>query len=255
MLNSIKAAPGHTAAGRISWLPHLNLIFSIALVILILGPPFLGYRFVLFPLMHIADVLDIFTPLVLLPIYWLLFRQNKGNPATTRESLAFLVLAGFWVLGQGMHLSANSIDNLLSLKGMESGDIYSLTYFYDETLSHYLWHFGFMGISALLIYRCWQQPLMAAKTISKSNLTGGLIYGFVFFAMVVEGTTVPLGLPFSIITTSFILAWGRGKLNRQPLILYFLIGYSLTLLLLTIWGIWHQGFPGFFESGLIPGHN
>jgi hypothetical protein len=52
-----------------------------------------------------------------------------------------MALAAVWVEGQGMHLAANSIDNLI--EGLASRqvvdilgtDIYRLTYFFDEHLA------------------------------------------------------------------------------------------------------------------------
>jgi hypothetical protein len=242
-----------TNTSRLYMLSYQNLLFSIAFAIFVLGPPFLGYQFAPYPLMHIADVFDIFTPLVILPLYWLLFRNSSDYSLSLRENLIFMVLAAFWALGQGMHLSANSIDNLLHLQGLETGDVFSLTYFYDETLGHYLWHFGTIGISGLLIYREWRNPesLKGARTRTGINILAGVIYGFVFFAMVVEGTTVPMGLTFAILTIIFIIIWSRGKLNQKPLTLMFLTSYSLALILFAIWGIWQHGFPGFFDAGIV----
>ncbi len=251
MTGLMKAASSKTFVSGVSLAPYLNLIFSIAFGVFVLGPPLLGYKFAPYPLMHVADIFDLFPPLVLLPLYWLIFRWGDDSTASIKENIIFMVFAGFWVLGQGMHLSANSIDNLLKLKGMESGDIYSLTYFYDETLGHYLWHFGVIGLSALLLYRQWHRPLSIEKVITKRNIVAGIVYGFVFFAMVNEGATVPMGLPFAVLAVAFILIWGRKKLKQQPLNLLFLTGYSFALLLFAIWGIWHQGFPGFFEVGLV----
>ena len=234
----------------ISRFPYLYLVFSIVFAIFVLGPPFLGFQFGPYPLMHVADVLDIFTALVILPLYWLMFR-SRGDTTSLRQNLVFVVFAAFWALGKGMHLAANSIDNLITLKGLQSGDIYNLVYFYDETLGHYLWHFGVIGLSALLIYRESHDSLSMATAKTKSNIAAGIIYGFVFFAMVVEGTTVDMGLPFSVLALILIAVWNRTKLSQRPLTILFLIGYSLALVLFIIWGVWHQGFPGFFEAGIL----
>jgi hypothetical protein len=249
VLNASKTVPGMVVAAKISFAQYTNLIFSIALVIFVLGPPFLGYQFGPYPLMNVADVLDVFTPLVLLPLYWLLFNFNGVKPSSIKSNLIFMVFAAFWVLGQGMHLSANSIGHLT--EGMKGTSIYNLTEFYDETLGHYLWHFGMIGLSGLLIYRQRNNPISEIKEMPWINIIGGAIYGFVFFAMIVEGSTVPMGLPFAVLAVFFILFLsGRGKI-KQPLNLFFLTGYSVALLLLAIWGIWHHGFPGFFETGLV----
>jgi hypothetical protein len=224
------------------------LIFSVAFAIFVLGPPFLGYTFSPYPLMDIADVFDLLTPLVLLPLYWLLFHLSGSDWPSRRANITFMLFIGFWVLGQGMHLAANSIGHLLD--NMHGTDIYKLTDFYDETLGHYLWHFGVIGLSALLIYRERKSAISALSGANWKNIVGGIIYGFVFFAMVNEGTTVPMGLSFAILAIIYILVSSRRNI-RQPLTSLFLTGYSLALVLLAIWGIWHRGFPGFFEVGIV----
>ena len=81
-----------------------------------------------------------------------------------------MVLAAFWVAGQGMHLSANSINNLAEalakkqVVDITGTSIYQLAYFFDEHLSHYMWHIGIVGLAALLIYREWRQPANIATT-------------------------------------------------------------------------------------------
>jgi len=131
-------------------LPVLILTFAIAFLVFFFGPPLLGKPFSPYPLMKIADVFDIFTPLVLLPLYWLLYRLGQKEPLKLPGIIAFFVFAAFWAEGQGMHLSANSIGHLL--KGIESSDIYKLTYFYDEVLGHYLWHLGMVGYRPLSFF-------------------------------------------------------------------------------------------------------
>ena len=120
-----------------------------------------------------GEVLDILTPIVLIPRYWLLYQLGLKNRPALREGLLFMLFVGLWVEGQGMHLSANSIGNLL--KDMPEGDVYILTHFYDEVLSHYLWHLGFVGLSGLLLIRQWQNPFatvvssLAPETISAAE--------------------------------------------------------------------------------------
>jgi hypothetical protein len=53
-------------------LSFLSLVFAILFAVFFLGPPFLNMQFSLYPLMKIADVFDLLTPLVLIPLYWLL---------------------------------------------------------------------------------------------------------------------------------------------------------------------------------------
>ena len=62
------------SASQSKLLSRYILIFAVAFAVFVMGPPFLGYKFSPYPPMHAADVLDLLTPLVLLPLYWLLFR-------------------------------------------------------------------------------------------------------------------------------------------------------------------------------------
>ena len=225
------------------------LVFSIAFAVFFLGPPFLGYSFGPHILMKVADVFDLFTPLVLIPLYWLLFRLNGHKPASVKENLAFMVLAAFFVLGQAMHLTANSIGHLTdNLKGT---DVYTLINFYDEVMGHYLWHFGAFGLSALLIYHQWRNPLAAGKVITWNMLLSGIIYGFTYFALVIEGATTPMGVPFALLVAIFGLIWGRRKLEQKPVLFLFLVGALTALALFLIWGIWQHGLPEFSKAGFI----
>jgi len=99
-----------------------------------------------------------------------LFKYAAGEGSRLVEEMAFMVLAAFWVAGQGMHLSANSINNLAEalakkqVVDITGTSIYQLAYFFDEHLSHYMWHIGVVGLAALLIYREWRQPAGIATT-------------------------------------------------------------------------------------------
>lgn len=105
------------------------LIFAITYTILIMSPGLLPAAFGVYPLMKVGDATDLLAPLIVLPLYWLLFRIREDVPIRVGENIAFLVMAAFWVEGHGMHLSANSIGHLLT---SENGNAYVLTEFYDE---------------------------------------------------------------------------------------------------------------------------
>jgi hypothetical protein len=230
-------------------LSTLTLVFAVAFLIFFFGPPLLGKPFGPYPLMKIADVFDIFTPLVLLPLYWLLYRMSQKEPVNLTGIIVFFVLAAFWAQGQGMHLSANSIGHLL--KGMETSDIYKLAYFYDEVLGHYLWHFGIVGLSAVIIYRQWKNPFNGEKTPLWPVALAGVIHGFSFFSVVLEGGTAPLGVTFAVLAILFVLIWGRKKIAQQPLLTFFFLSYIVALLFFLGWGIYWQGLPQFSEVGII----
>lgn len=225
------------------------LVFSIAFIMFFMAPPLLNKQFGLYPVMKVGDVFDLFTPLVLIPLYWLMYRLDGSKAIGLRGSLIFMVFAAFWAAGQGMHLSANSIGHLL--KDMKGSDIYNLTNFYDEVLSHYLWHSGVLGLSAVLIYHQWQNPSTEGQAMPWIVRSAGIIYGFAYFVIVIEGATTPMGVPFAVLASLFILIWERKKLSQQPLLVFFLIAYLLATVLFAGWGIYWHGLPEFSKVGII----
>ncbi|MBI5667570.1 MAG: hypothetical protein HZC41_06145 [Chloroflexi bacterium] len=226
-------------------LSRLILLFAIAFAVLLIAPALLSQPFGPYPLMKTGDVVDLLTPLVLLPLYWLLFRLDE--PPSTRETLLFLVLAAAWVEGQGMHLSANSIGHLL--QDATETDVYRLTHFYDEVLSHYLWHIGIVGLTALLLWR--QTRRRFAPASIRLEQIAGLIYGIVYFIIFIEAGTVPLGLPFALIVTALGLLRWRGQFRQQPLTTFFTAAHLIASILFLIWFIRWGGFPQFSELGII----
>ncbi len=234
----------------------LTLTFAILSLLFIILLVFLRFKFPLYPLVSYQDAFDILTPLVLIPIYWLLFRYAARDGSVVAEEIGFLVLAAVWVEGHGIHLSANSIDNLIEALArngaidIKGTDIYRLSYFFDERLGHYLWHIGMLGLAALLIYREWRRPAGAA-TIWWATILAGIVYGFSYFAIFIEGQTVALGLPFAIIVVLLALIFGRRKLAQQPVLAFFFVACLLAFLLFGGWWLYWGGFPQFSDVGLI----
>src|SRR5690349_2235813 len=113
-------------------LARLTLIFAVIFAVLIITPAFLSSQFGPYPLLKVGDVTDVLTPIILLPLYWLLFRIDDDRAFSVREVLVFLVFTAVWAEGHGVHLGANSIGHLLeSEKNTDAGQ---LTHFYDEIL-------------------------------------------------------------------------------------------------------------------------
>ncbi len=209
-----------------------------------------------YPLMNVQDALDLLTPVVLIPVYGLLFWAAGADAPGPGEMLAFLALAGLWAAGQGIHLAANSINNLMTAQAgaglirLEGSDLYRLVYFFDEDLGHVLWHMGILGLAGLLIVREWRQPA-GQRTAWWPTSLAGVVYGFSLFAITVEGQTVWLGLPFTALVTIFGLVWGCRRLSRQPVLAFFLVACGFACLLYLGWGIYWGGFPEFGEVGLL----
>jgi hypothetical protein len=232
-----------------------TLVFAILSLVFFLLLIFFRQPYPAYPLMSVQDILDLLTPLVLIPIYWMLFRSTGREDWKTEEA-AFMVLAALWVMGQGIHLAANSINNLAGeLAGEQVIDISGtsldqLIYFLDEILSHYLWHLGVIGLAVLLIYREWLRPA-DDQTVWWAAISGGLLYGFTCFCIFLEGQTAAIGFPFSILISVFVLIWGRKKLTHQPILAFFFISFLVTVLLFSGWGLYHGSFPEFSDVGLI----
>jgi hypothetical protein len=173
---------------------------------------------------------------------------RPGKVPTPREIILFLVFAALWVEGQGMHLSANSIKHLMD--DLHGTDVYTLTNFYDEVLSHYLWHLGMVALIALIIWRQVRNPLASPLTSLRTEVICAVIYGIVTFIIVIEAGTVPLGLPFAAAVTVVGLTQ-RSRLREQPITAYFFLAHALALILFVIWFLRWGGFPQFSELGLI----
>ena len=223
------------------------LAFALAFSAFIIMPALLGKPFPPYPLLHWADIFDLFTPLVIIPLYWLVFRDTTRAARGITSTIAFLVLASLWVEGHGMHLSANSISNLL---GTGSTTIHDLVYFYDEALSHYLWHFAIIGLSVLLLSLIKSSPDSATvhwPLIGPS----AVLYGFTFFLAVNEGGTVPLGLPAAALIALWIAFSRRHLARSHNLVAFFVVGYGVAVALFLGWYVYWGGFPEFSEVGLI----
>jgi len=225
------------------------LVFSVAFAVCFVAPSLLSKQFGPYPLIRTGDVVDILTPFVLIPLYWLLHQVGQAGASRPSDVVIFLFLAASWVEGQGMHLSANSIGHLL--REMTDSDAYSLTHFYDEVLSHYLWHCGMVGLSALLIVRQWRHPFIEERAALVMESLAGILHGFTFFLIIVEGRMALLGVPFAVAVTLFGLVWGRKNLRQQPLLGFFFVTYLVATILFAGWAAYWGGLPEFSEVGII----
>lgn len=146
-----------------------------------------------------------------------------------------------------MHLSANSISNLF---GPGSSATHNLVHFYDEVLSHYLWHFATIGFSVLLLSQINSSPT-GAPVHWTLIVPSAILYGFTFFLAINEGGTVPLGLPAAVLIVLWIV-FSRGRVaGKHNLAGFFLVGYAVAIALFLGWYLYWGGFPEFSEVGII----
>ena len=238
-----------TATNQMQSLASLILIFAILFAVFIIAPAFFSGQFASYPLMKNGDVLDLLTPLILIPLYWLLFQIQPQRPASLKEMFVFLVFAVLWIEGHSMHLVANSIGHQTAINS--TNEVKQLTYFYDEILSHYIWHIGLVGLSALLIYRQWQNPFLKQRSRLNLEITAGIIHGFNYFIDIVESATTIIGVPFAVGVVLFTLIWGRQNIRQQPILAFFFVSYMVACLFFLGWGLYWGRLPEFSEVGII----
>jgi hypothetical protein len=227
-------------------LSRLTLLFSVLFVVFIVGLPFLSSPFGPYPLMKTQDAVDLLTPLVLIPVYWLLLQGGPDRSVKTWEMVAFLVLAALWVEGHGIHLAGNSIGHLT--EAFAGSDAAALTLFYDEVLSHYMWHAGIIGLSLLIVYRQWTNPSSGLRSGLGMEMGAGILHGLSYGLMVLEGVTTPIGVPAAVLVTAFGLVWGRGKFRQQPLLAFFFVAYLTATVLFLVWRVYWGCFIEPFEA-------
>lgn len=224
----------------------LALAFAIAFIVLFLAPPFLPYRFPLYSLINWAEVVDLATPLVLIPLYWLLLAEFAPS-RSAMWTIVFLVLAAAWVDGHGIHLAANAIGHLLK---NQPGPAQDLTEFWDERFGHYLWHSAALGLTALVLIAAARAPEVRDDA-RWAGVAGALVYGFALFLIGDEGGTAPLMIAFG---AAFVVAsWSiRRRVLASPVLTMLAGGYALMVVLFAVWFVyWGGRLPQFSDLGWI----
>jgi hypothetical protein len=131
------------------------------------------------------------------------------------------------------------------------GGLQRLTHFYDEDLSHYMWHSAIMGLSALLLAAHWRGPAGAQPGGRAWAAGAGVLHGLTYFIIVVEGGTALLGVPFALGAAAVGIIWGRDRLGQRPLLLFFVVAYIAATVLFAGWAAYWGGLPEFSQVGII----
>jgi len=84
--------------------------------------------------------------------------------------------------------------------------------------------------------------------------TGAAFYGFTFAANGIEGQTVVFVIPAAL--AGVVVSGGKRfklfqDMETNPIRVFFLLAYILSLLLFVYWGIRYSGFPQFSELSWI----
>lgn len=247
--------------------------FAYAFAWFIIAPVVLSEPLPGFPLLQVSEAVDLFAPVVLLPLYWVLFARARAGGPRASAAVAFLAFAALWGVGHGVHLAANSIGHLTRENMPER--LTALVEFYDETLGHYLWHTGVFGLAALLAWRAAAAgdeadvgaaaggaggvdgSVAVVGAAARSLVLPALAHGTTLALMMIEGDTAPIGIPFAAV---LVAAIGRRALRaprrrawllERPVAAFLLASYVVALALIAGWAIAWRGLPEFSEVGII----
>ena len=231
--------------------------YSFVFAFFLIVPTFLSDR--AHELLNWEAVLDFFTSLAFIPVAYFLYNRLKSLDPISEAHAKFkahtakvLLIAGFifFVDGHGIHLAANSIAKYV--QDVPGTEIYRTVYLFDEIISHYLWDGGVFLISlALIIFsiKTKQSPISRAQYFLL--LLGAVLYGFTFTVNGIEGQTVLLTFPAAGLGFMLSLVLNLREKGKNQVLLFFLLGYFLSLILFAYWGITQGGFPEFSELGWI----
>jgi hypothetical protein len=178
------------AERRAQHLPLALLAYAIALAVFLLVPPLLGGTVGPPTGFTRQEAADLFTPLVVLLLAWLVL-DLAGGPGR-RGMLAFIVIAIVWVEGHGIHLATNAIGDVFDRSVRDSfyarpeGD---LDRWFDEILSHWIWHVAYVALALLILWRGRTAAPDCRRAAWGTAALAGFVYGVVFFIVTVQGGT------------------------------------------------------------------
>ncbi len=203
--------------------------------------------FSLYPLIETADVIRLISPFLVLFAFYNVLHLSQVRPAT-HALRWFIFLAILYATAHGIHLASNSIGHLLD--DFRATDIYTLTYFYDEQLSHVMWATSFAGLSILPAY------LESESTrVNKIDLiwkcVAIILFGFMYFCNLVESQTAFICVPFAALFVIWASFRVGSRWHEYHVTTFFLLSYSLSLLLTLVWFLIWRGLPEFSQVGFI----
>jgi hypothetical protein len=230
---------------RVGW---VALAYGAALAAFIILPALFPSVYGPYRLLRWGDIVDLFTPLVVLPLAWWLFRVAAGERPRGWETALFVAFAGLWASGQGMHLAANAIghsveilqpfvDSATGIFKIALRDVATLTHDLDEVVSHYIWHIGVLGLAAMTMLRALRgrgRFQLGWRSWGALGIGAGL-YGFTFFVAIVEAATTPMTVPGALVLLVGGGTIARGQPAARPVLTFFLVAFSLALVLCFAW--------------------
>ena len=223
--------------------------------------PALFPRYVQKPITY-GDMLDFITPFAVIPVAFILHskirRMGSGPnyPVEVPNHMSLIMLGAGIILyidGHGLHLSANCLARLFDR--FQNPEFFNVAYLFDEIISHYVWDAGVFLISIALIFASYRIPRLSQ---SPQNLclicAGAAFYGFTFAVNGIEGQTVIFLIPAALL--GVVVSGGKRfnisqDLASNPIRMFFLLAYTISLFIFVYWGFRHSGFPQFSDLGWI----
>lgn len=211
----------------------LAILLGAAYLVFVVGPPLLTAPVGFFPSLRTGDLLDLITPLVVIPLAGLLYvaasRRSPSRPAL----VALVVVSVVWVEGQAIHLAANAIGHHVPADGSL---LSALVTYLDEDLGHQMWHAAVIAVAAMTMYRAATGPpsRIPARTVA-AVFVGGALFGLTYFLMVVEGQTAGYALPAAAAMGIVALAGSRSGILARPALTFYVVGFVVAFGLAIIW--------------------
>lgn len=227
------------ARGRPDLVALALLAFALSLLVFLLLPPLLKGDVGVIHGFTGQELMDLFTPIVAMPLLVLAFELT--GRVGLRARLVVVVLISIWVAGQGMHLATNALGDLFKA-GPERDAFYAtsvgnLDHWFDEVLSHWLWHVAWLGMLGVLLWIGAAGRAMAGRALRIPAVVAGiagLVHGFTWFVVTDEGGTWPLALPATAVL--LVLGWLARRRDVDRVISTFIVvGAAVSLVLYAIW--------------------
>jgi hypothetical protein len=213
--------------------------FGLAYCALHVGTEFVTFTF---PIgLTLGDWITLLCPWLVMGSAWLVWDSTADSGRNQPGLVALLLLSALlYATGYGINLSANAIGRLVDELAHTQPS--RLIYFLDEHLGHVLWHAGMIGTTTALIL---SDRFAGARPLTLRAVLGAIGYSFAYFTEGVEGQTVAMLLPFSVIV---VAALARPTPTGRPLChRYFLLAHALALVQFAVWAAWQGGFPEFSQ--------
>jgi hypothetical protein len=225
-------------------LPRALLAYSVAIAVFLLIPPTMKWAVGPPDAFTGQELLDLFTPVVVLPIAWVVL--SLGGGLDRRAGVAFAAIGGLWAGAQGIHLAANAIGDAFPA-GTARDAFYAtaageLDHFLDEDLGHWAWHAAWALLSILLLVtarhvRTFPEP---SRRATLTAAVAGVVHGVTFAIVTTEGGTAGLGIPLSIALLG--AAGDRVRTGSRHSTLVFLAASSVVTLVAYLgWALANGG--------------